>query len=1046
MAATNSNTLTVCRASAGTGKTYTLAATYVALLFSGESYRSILAVTFTNKATQEMKDRILLFLDNIARNTGEDADSALRAVRSHMIRNKSLSDSQLRELAGKLYSAILEDYDNMHISTIDTFLMQLLNGLGQLLDNATAGARVELDLDRVIAKAVDNLLSKPLEGSDTMQRISRYVSDKLEDGYSWDVRSALKDIAKNMYNESVQQMDSQGDIVFDAEKILRYRHAIDYRNAQCYKNLWDKYQPWKNWTPEVDGLKKIGEFIKEIGQYFDGTLKDERNMFRGGSPDVINFLDGSKRDDFDKKYAKIPARGEVVRTALLELYRLCRECRRVYLTHKATTDLLSDMALMADIRNEIRAVLAEENLILLAQTASKLQNAMKHGDADFILEKVGIRYNHIMLDEFQDTSVLQWENFKPLLQEILANGGTVFIVGDIKQSIYRWRNGDWTIMKNLGPNTPYLGNFFTDKSLDCNFRSQKQVVEFNVDVFKRLAEMGLIADIDTSAYTPSHDGGYVQVQLVPYKDKEQLRPKLKDAEDYICEQVFQTIAQRLANGEKPSDMLLLVRTHKEAQKIVDFYRTYTTLNPLLQGVSIVSCDSFQLDTSTSVLLVIQALRWLFKRDEVSKAYLKWVCPELSIEQLETLNIHTPLCELLEEIIKLLPTSHPDDLAYINCLLDCAHDFVGTHDPSAEAFLEYWEDNLHKQSIAAPQIDAIRIMTVHSAKGLEAPNVFIPFCNWALEKDKGYLWCQAKGLRKEMVEPLKMIPVRMKKDLLESEYEPEISAEHMAQHIDNINTLYVAFTRARDNLYIYGAYQPSDIEKQSTVAAILYSIFSDRWMEQDNTDFLALESVPVAKKGAAKGRMLDRFSFADATMQTAELHVGERPVAFRLSRESMDCLKYGVQEGEETFSRIDLGNVCHGIMEHMETREDEPFAIADAQMSGLIPDEETLLQIQALIDGAWENEKLCNWFSGKWELLREVTFLTANREMRPDRVMIDREQSTAIVLDYKFGQHHDPKYPLQVRDYMRIMAELGYQHVEGYLWFAQDKHLQPVTLK
>ena len=476
------------------------------------------------------------------------------------------------------------------------------------------------------------------------------------------------------------------------------------------------------------------------------------------------------------------------------------------------------------------------------------------------------------------------------------------------------------------------------------------------------------------------------------------------------------------------------------------YRAYATLHPQLQGVSIVSCDSFQLDTSTSVLLVIQALRWLFKHDEVSKAYLEWVCPELPIETLEGINTHTPLCELLEEIIKLLPTSQPNDLAYINCLLDCAHDFVGTHDPSAEAFLEYWDDKLHEQSIAAPQIDAIRIMTVHSAKGLEAPNVFIPFCNWTLEKDKGYLWCQAKGLRKESVEPLKMIPVRMKKDLLESDYEQEITAEHNAQHIDNINTLYVAFTRARNNLYIYGAYQPSEIEKQSTVAALLHTIFLDRWTEQDGTDFFALESISTAQKRETKGRMEDRFSFADAATQTAELHVGERPIAFRLSRESMDCLRYGVQEGEETFSRIDLGNVCHGIMEHMETREDEAFAIDDAKMSGLIPDEETLQQIQQLIDGAWANEKLCNWFSGEWELLREVTFLTANREMRPDRVMINRETSTAIVLDYKFGQHHDPQYPLQVRDYMRIMAELGYQHVEGYLWFAQDKRLQPVTLK
>lgn len=1049
MASPDSRTLTVCRASAGTGKTYTLAATYVALLFSGESYRSILAVTFTNKATQEMKDRILLFLDNIANNTGEDADNALRTVRSHMIRNASLSDEALREMAGKLYQSILEDYDNMHISTIDTFLMQLLNGLGQMLDNATAGARVELDIDTVIAQAVDNLLTKPLDGTEKMtQRLSNYVADKLEDGHSWDVRAALKDIARNMYNESVQQMDSDGRIVFDAEKILAYRKGIDYRAAQCYKDLKTESDKWKNWDPEQDGVKglsKLGDFVREVPQYLDGTLKDERNMFRGGVPDVIKILDGAKRDDYDKKYAAYLARGVIVREGLMNLYRLCRECRRVFLTWKLTSELLGDMALMADIRNEIRAILAEQNLILLAQTADKLHRAMLKGDADFILEKVGIRYNHIMLDEFQDTSVLQWENFKPLLEEILANGGTVFIVGDIKQSIYRWRNGDWTIMKNLGVETPYLGNFFQDKTLNCNFRSQKQIVEFNVDLFRQLEQQGYIMDTDTSTYTSSHDGGYVQLQLVPYKDEEQIRPKIQDAEDYICRQVFGTIAERLSRGEKPADMLLLVRTHKEAQRIVDFYRAYAEQEPLLKGVSIVSCDSFQLDTSTSVLTVIHALRWRFKQDEVSKAYMQMVCESLPVAKVDAIPLEMPLCELLEEVIKLLP-SQPEDLAYINCLLDNAHDYVATHDPSVEAFLEYWEDTLHKVSIAAPQIDAIRIMTVHTAKGLEAPNVYIPFCNWKMEKDSGYLWCQAKAQRKEQVEPLKMIPVRMKKDLQESEYEQDIKEEHFLQHIDNTNTLYVALTRARNNLYVYGAYTKTDLDKSDTVATLLYKLYNGQWTDVDNTNFLFFESISKAQEKARGGKMEDRFSFADATIQTAQLHVGERPIAFQLSRESMDCLRYGIKEGEATFSRIDLGNVCHGIMEHMATRDDEEAAINDAKMDGLIPDDATLAVIRQLIDGAWENEQLRDWFSGRWELLREVTFLTANKEMRPDRVMIDKINSKAIVLDYKFGQSHDPKYVFQVRDYMRIMSELGYRNVEGYLWFAQENKLQPVTRK
>ncbi len=1053
MATTRTNTLTVCRASAGTGKTYTLAATYVALLLSGESYRSILAVTFTNKATQEMKDRILLFLDNIARNTGEDANNALKAVRAYMIRNKSLSDEQLREMAGRLYRAILEDYDNMHISTIDTFLMQLLNGLGQMLDNATAGARVELNLDQVISKAVDNLLSKPLDESESRtRRLSRYVTDKLEDGHSWDVRGALKTIAKNMYNESVQQMDSEGEIVFDSEKIIRYRNALDYRAAQCYKDLEDRYKQWKHWTPESDGVKglaTLGKFIVEVGTYLDQTCKEE-NMFRGGSDGVYALLAGKDAEKMGEKYARNPARGAIVRKALLEIYQLCKACQRLYLTQKATKELLGDLALMSDLRNEICAVLHEENLILLAQTAAKLQNAMRQGDADFILEKVGIRYNHIMLDEFQDTSVLQWDNFKPLLQEILANGGTVFIVGDIKQSIYRWRNGDWRIMHCLGPQTPYLGYFFQDKSLNRNFRSQKQIVEFNGQLFAELERRGYIKDIDNSSYAPSNNGGYVQMQLVPYEDKEQFRPKRDDAKTFILTQVFQTIASRLSQGEKPSEMLILVKTHNEAQDVVDFYRRFAQAHETLNNVALVSCDSFKLETSISVLTLIHSLRWLFKQDEVSRAFLYMVHPVFPMGALEQLDTHTPLCELLEEITKLVLPSQPHDLAYINCLLDNAHDFVSTCNTDVNEFLEYWDDTLHVLSIAASQVDAIRIMTIHSAKGLEAQNVFIPFCDWKLESDKGYLWCNAKGMRNQQVEPLKKIPLNIKENLLKSEYEEEITEEHEFQHTDNINALYVALTRPRKNLYIYGAYKEKNIDKEDNVASLLYSVYNGQWTELDNTDFLSFESAsesvksnPSGNKPNASGKMIDRFSFADSSTQQAELHVGERPISFQLSRESMDSLRYGVQEGEESFSRIDLGNVCHGIMEHIETRQDEEQAITEAQMSGLIPDEKTLQQVRNLIDGAWENEQLSDWFSGKWELLREVTFLTDKREMRPDRVMIDKDSSTAIVLDYKFGQHHDTKYPLQVRDYMRIMAQLGYQHVEGYLWFAQDKELQKV---
>ncbi|MBO4666029.1 MAG: UvrD-helicase domain-containing protein [Paludibacteraceae bacterium] len=1057
MASSGPDTLTVCRASAGTGKTYTLAANYVALLLSGESYRSILAVTFTNKATQEMKDRILLFLDNIAANTGRDADNALKAVRERMIANRSASDDELRRLARDTYNRMLEDYDNIHISTIDTFLIQLLNGLGQMLDDASAGAAIELDLEHLITVAVDNLLTRPTDENDFLSTfIGNYVTEQLNAGKDWDIRGTLIKIAQLLYSESVQQLDAEGKIIFDAKTILRYKDNVDWKQAPEVAQLRRAYAPWSGWTAASEGIgteKELEKFINEIGTYLDGTC-EERYMFRGITPSKRKAIIDEGGVAFKAKF-KSPARAEEVHTAFVQLQELCLDCQRVYNTCQATTALLSEMALMTALRLETRALLIEQNRVLLAQTADKLHRAMSLGDADFILEKAGIRYRHIMLDEFQDTSILQWENFKPLLEEILANGGTVFIVGDIKQSIYRWRNGDWTIMRDLNAATPVLGPYFHDMPLRRNFRSSEQVVKFNLELFQTLASQGyanaMAAELYDEQYgqypladffRSGHNGGYVQLAFT-LCDKS----TGKDAQARIMEDMFSVIESRLQLGDEPEQILILVRGNAQAQQIMNHFQALAPASPYLSKTQIVSCDSFNLETSLSVQFVIQSLRHICLKDQVAKTYLQLVFPTFDLTRLDTVKSATPLSELVEELVKLLPSQPIPDLAYVNALLDGVHDFVAQYGADTAAFLAYWSDTLRLRSIAAPTANAIRIMTIHSAKGLEAKNVFVPFCTWEMEDNRSdsFMWTQAKAPLKQPVDSLQFIPVRMSSSLENSAYEPEYLEDHTMQRLDNLNLLYVALTRAGENLYVYGDMMRTELNTNKSVASLIYRAFEHNWTLTDDTYFLAFGSPTTPQLTAApqSGAMIDRFSFVNAPTRQAEMHIGERPVVFQMSREALDSLHFGA-ESEERNARIDLGIVCHSIMEHIETRADQDAAINDARVRGLIADDETEREITRLINAAWTNTQMVDWFSGGWELLREAAFLTANGEQRPDRVMIDRATSTAIVLDYKFGQR-EAKYTQQVREYMRIMAQLNFRHVEGYLWYAQEATLQPVKL-
>jgi len=994
--------VTVCRASAGTGKTYTLAAYYVGLLLSGEDYRSILAITFTNKATAEMSERIIGYLHGIAQ--GGQRDFLARA-RQFMLRDTQVPDAVLEQRAGECFRKMLLDYDNIQIMTIDSFLQTLLSGLAGVL-RMSAGLSTELDIDHVIQQAVDQLLTTDMTASDR-SILEDYMRLKLDQESQWDVRKSLCAMAKELYNESVQILDADGRICFDAAAIARRREAIE--------RLWADNEDLKE-------LKTLLSQCNPEGYNRFTKCAYERLMRSVEAPQKI-----STADRFRGVNGKSCNADE-----MLHISELAARVGRYYNTLQLTIRFSRDLELMASLQALIQRNLAEANCALLARTAGTLSKALRKGDADFILEKAGIRYRHVLIDEFQDTSQLQWSVIRQLLQDVLASAGnTLLIVGDIKQSIYRWRNGDWHIMDEL--NYPNTNDRFT--SLTRNFRSSEEVVRFNLSLFKYLIEhQGAAERIYGEHFEPEQleefyqaqkkKGGYVRFRAFPKGTKEDLVTDMFDA--------METMLQK---GAVPSDMMVLVRERKDAAYITDMHARLDAENyPHLSRAAIVSADSFVLEASEAVRTIIAGLQVVANNDEVAARYIEMVTgrPD-SIGQIHArINTKTPLYEAVSELIAILLTDDNGqytgtETAYINNLLDRTRAYVSAYGSRLDDFLTYWNDTMHEKAIPASSTDAIRILTVHASKGLQAQTLFVPFCTWTKEAGRHpqKIWCE---VAKEINMGDDYVPVQDGSEMADSAYCPAYEDEHLNMRVDNLNMLYVALTRAEDNLFVSTMYPVNKDGRPGTCNHV------GKYIMDYVGDDIYEAGEPVITPHTDNGPADTRY---------AELWADSAQVRFVQSQEGALYTDYG-DEAYRRVARMDEGNLCHEIFAHLSKADELDAVLDEFESRGEIRDHTQREQLKALISSAWEgSDEMRDWFTAPWQLKLEQAIYIDHRELRPDRVMINPLTNEAIVLDYKFGQWED-KYIRQVGEYMEALRRMGYTPVRGYLWFARKNKLVPVN--
>ena len=1110
--------LTVYRASAGSGKTFTLAVEYISLLVKDpENYQHILAVTFTNKATQEMKMRILSQLYGIA-NSLQSSQQYFNKVKE----KTNMPDAVIRNNARAALTLLIHRYNNFRILTIDAFFQQVLRNLAHELGQ-TANLRVDLNNEEITEKAVDQMIESLEKGQPVLQWISTYINNSIEDDNGWNIIGKIKAFGTNIFKDFYKAHEANlKEQLSNADDFKVYETTLRKRRNDIRKTFNSKARSIlseiKNANLDIPSNYRSGlyKYLTDsaIAPLTNKPLK-AGVLKANESPQ--NWT-SSKCAKADKQQIQTLA-AEVLSAQLSELIAYNNDNWNEFQSIQLTLSHLSELRLLHAIADAVDNLTKDTNRFMLSNTQALLKELIADSDTPFIFERIGARLKHVMIDEFQDTSTIQWQNFQVLLANCMAQElSQNLIVGDIKQSVYRWRQGDWGILNNIEKS--FAHQKIRLETLDYNYRSEKRIIDFNnafweqcvANTAKEVAQDDAEkAKIVQKAYEDvaqkthkTTENGFVKISLYPSKS-------MKEA---VLEELIETIKELFSNGyggKNQSKIAILVRSKSNIQDIV---------NALLQSfgneINIVSDEAFRLDASLSVNIIVSAMHLLTHPDDVLtrgklvKLYNQEVLKKpltdtdllVSInesnnidtknidkkerrklateQQMAKLNSQLPpeyvanrelllglsIVDLVDKLFMLFGLDQLEgQSSYICTLYDTLNDFLKDHTADIDDFINEWENSLSSKTIQSDEIEGIRIMTIHKSKGLEFDNVIIPFCNWEMEK-KGTLWCETKN-KPAPYNKLPLLPIDFSRDkLIGTVFEDDYKEEHFQNIVDNLNLLYVAFTRASKNLFVFGLRQGKttldNIAKGTPPGNRSYAIE------------LALRQVSEQLQGSLLSFPDDigseiHFEYGTLVPETHEKEhvVADNPflikpdkhivsiatypqaATFKQSNKSIEFVKGEDVDPSDRTRYIKIGNVLHQLFSTIYTTADIPARLNELEQQGIIyNDEITSAQLRTRIEDAITNPQVQEWFSKRWQLYNECTILEYNKdtnemeEHRPDRVMTDGKEF--VVVDFKFGKERE-EYKKQVQQYMEILIRMGHKKVSGYLWYVVKNNVVEVNI-
>lgn len=1024
----------ILSASAGSGKTYRLAYSYIkTLLAEPNNYRHILAVTFTNKATDELKGRILAQLNLLAKGEKSDFD--------HDLRREGYTMSEVARNAAEARNLILHDYNNFAVMTIDKFFQRVMRAFIKEL-GVELSFNLELQTDSLLEQAAERMLEEVAEDKDLYRWIMEYIGENISDGASWNIKSAIVELGEQLFKEEYKHARISSKDKPELEKLV----AAAYAKATTLKKSY-QYEGGR-FVALMDSNGLSAEDFKGGARSSVATFaqKVARGEIAEPKTSVTNALSKGEWHKAGKSdaYARIDAiKNELheIVSNLAELYPNVIEAEN---SRKILAEHYRDFALLADLRTRIDTLCSEGDILPISDVSELIAELVKDNDAPFIYEKSGNRYDYFMIDEFQDTSTMQWRNFTPLLHNALAQsaGSPVLLVGDVKQSIYRWRGGDWSLLSRG------VSGEFEDvayEPLTINRRSSRSVVEFNNALTAHAIEaisLSLAAEIDKAQYekhiTPDKAAKLKGMTKEAYADyRQEVKPNATEgyvsvlAYDKKCVQhpAIARIEELQQRGYRASDIAVLVRTNREARTIAAELLAYKN-NPERDQrfiFDVVTQEALAINSSPAVRFVISCLTISANpQDRVAHAlyndYFSRPFEEaLSAEEQEfiySLSLLQPE-EAFNEILLHFPTcSHKSEVPYLQALHSQIIDFCARNIADTALFLKWWNEKGCSESVALPQdADAITIITIHKAKGLGYKAVIVPYCSWSLRPMTGStLWSEPNTALSERITKF---PTSFSKTMAQSQFSHSYFTELTLSAIDSLNTLYVAVTRAKEELHLM---VPTDA-KNDTVGAIVRNFAN---IEEDGD--LYEQGTPALNTSEPRNT---------PSLSHYTTHSPTEKIAVRYTHQ-----RYDEESSGENLAPRDYGIMMHQAMENATSREDIEERIRLCVVDGSLSAEEADT-LRERIAKVFNQEVVAEWFDGSWESVKsEREIIYNSRSWRPDRVMV--KGTRAVVVDYKFGLNTPASHRKQIELYASLLRQMGYTDVSGYLWYITMERIDKVV--
>lgn len=1066
----SSKTLTVYKASAGSGKTFRLAVEYIKLLIDNpRAYEGILAVTFTVKATEEMKMRILSQLYGIWKRLPE-SQPYMNEVTSAL----GISEEAASERAWTALHQLLHNYHFFRVQTIDSFFQAVLRNLAKELQ-LNAGLRVGMNTTQVVEEAVDTLVDSSIDNREMMRIIMGYAKDNMADDKNWNIIGQIKKFGETIFSEIYKQNRAKMDrafadqsffdtykkkmrgIIADAEE--RYK-AFGQEGLQRIKDA--------GLTPDDFNYKSTGPvnyFIRlAAGIYDTKTLIGKR------------ISDGM--DDATKWTSKTSKKRDIiisfVTQELLPLISHIEETRSKddcwTKSARETLRHINDVRLLRSIEETAHSLNDTAQRFMLSDTQSLLHEMIDDSDSAFIFEKIGSRLQHVMIDEFQDTSAVQWANFKPLLHECMSQGFSNLIVGDVKQSIYRFRNGDWRLLNDI--DKEFEASELEFPPIKTNRRSDMNVINFNNTFFTIAAKLEAegvkeyserkaeslakaYADVEQDIPEGREPIGMVHIDLLP-----------KDMKEEMPQHTLEIILDLIDIGAKQKDIAILVRDKKYIHAVADYIEKNS-------DIKVISAEAFKLSASAAVRIIVNAMSLLANSEDqialaalatdycvtildnhgrlsramASREDLLTLLPDAfsqNMTALRALSLH----DMAEALVRIFAVdSCSREAAYVTTFFDHLQTFSNDMAPVLEDFLKAWDTELADKTIEAASTSGVRIMTIHASKGLEFKHVIIPFCNWGINPPTASLVWSTPHAEPFSDMPLIPLDYRNVNTLEGTIYEDDGYEEHIQNVVDNLNLLYVAMTRAGHSLFILGERGANDTHRSKVISDVIeqlpasingIDIHIDG--QEDETAILSVTYGHCVAKEEKRKTSANVFTPAIEPC-TISLCSYKNDIEFRQSSESMRFTQDAIDETDRQ-RMIRMGTVLHQLFASIRTTADIEPALQRMEFDGsLYSDGITREELTASLKKKFADKQIADWFSDRWRVYNECCIISPDgTEHRPDRVITDGKQT--IVIDFKFGSpakaHHQ-----QVQGYMNLLTQMHMPDIKGYLWYVSNERVVEV---